>query len=163
MLNMEFTHIIQLIVNRELNDPNLPKIQFLNNCSKIPGICATLLLDARYKYKVLQKKVRLAFCGNVSVFFSDSVNEDNILKPLKKLTENDWINTSNHNTCWLSDGLMPINELYFKMCEEIAPGPQKVNFNIMFGEIISKYPENVWMYIKETNEGRKLIKIEKRD
>lgn len=30
-----------------------------------------------------------------------------------------WKNTSNHNSCWKSDGLLPLTETYFRLCEEI--------------------------------------------
>lgn len=30
-----------------------------------------------------------------------------------------WKNTSNHDSCWRSDGMRPLNETYFDMCEEV--------------------------------------------
>lgn len=46
----------------------------------------------------------------------------------------EWINTSNHDSCWNSDGFSFISNEYFKMCKEINPNiaPKFVDTNARF-------------------------------
>ena len=51
--------------------------------------------------------------------FAAVESDDNRWIDAKSVPQNEWINTSNHDSCWNSDGLRIINELYFKMSEAI--------------------------------------------
>lgn len=61
--------------------------------------------------------VHMIFFGNTSVFFFADKEKEFYGMPDPDRFEN----TSNHNSCWRSDGFRTLHQLYFDMCEEIAP------------------------------------------
>lgn len=61
-----------------------------------------------------RREVFFAICGH-HVFFAHRGFASR--KPISELT---WENTSNHDSCWRSDGLgRPLNELYFEMSRQV--------------------------------------------
>lgn len=55
------------------------------------------------------------FCGNTTVFFALS-GSSSIPGPAE------FKNTSNHDSCWRTDGVHnPLTALFFKWCEEVSP------------------------------------------
>lgn len=59
----------------------------------------------------------MLFCGNTTVF---AVRNDHMTH-FTKIPPKQWENTSNHDSCWASDGLAFINQAYFDMCKEVNP------------------------------------------
>ena len=64
--------------------------------------------------------VYFIFTGNTSVFFYTDWEEDDLVYRFEDIPLEDFKNTSNHDSCWRSDGVnSPISNLYFEMCDEI--------------------------------------------
>lgn len=81
--------------------------------------------------------VYFIFCGGTSVFFFTDWGKDrNASIPIwgkdrvfrmEEIPLEDYENTSNHDSCWKSDGVEgPLSNLYFGMCEEINIQRQKL-------------------------------------
>ena len=59
------------------------------------------------------------FTGNTTVFVAVPV-EDERWYSWKQIPLEAWKNTSNHDSCWRSDGVQsPMSSVYFEMCEAI--------------------------------------------
>lgn len=105
--------------------------------------------------------VHMIFFGNTSVFFHADKDRKCYGIPAPEL----FVNTSNHDSCWRSDGFRKLHELYFAMCEEINPkiAPIKldsyVNFSFSSMKKInvtyaaaSDYGYNLWTITKKEDE-----------
>lgn len=78
-------------------------------------------LEHDKREETMQKRwYHVAFCGNVSVFVSrydHEVSGEIKFRHFSQIPSNKWENTSNHDSCWKSDGLMWLSGAYFEMCE----------------------------------------------
>lgn len=64
--------------------------------------------------------VWMILSGNTSVFFCTDWDGDKKLRGIVDLKFEDFENTSNHDSCWRTDGVnSPLDDLYFKMCDRI--------------------------------------------
>jgi hypothetical protein len=63
----------------------------------------------------ITRTVYLVFTGHTSVWYT--VTDDMRYNPKPE----DFINSSNHNSCWRTDGLQFLSNLYFDMCKEVNP------------------------------------------
>ena len=75
--------------------------------------------DNNYDERI-RRKFKLLFTGNTSVWYTEVIDN--------KTTK--WVNTSNHDSCWRTDGLQFLSKVYFEMCEKIEPKTLPVNVNI---------------------------------
>jgi hypothetical protein len=65
-----------------------------------------------------------------------------------EFTPEDFTNTSNHDSCWKSDGLTLLTRAYFDMCEYVvrnwpeneAPAPKDLNTRIQIGDWMGNNP-----------------------
>lgn len=78
-----------------------------------------------------QRHYVMLFCGNVTVFVARSDYKTHFTK----IPAHQWENTSNHDSCWSSDGLTFINQVYFDMCSEVNPdvAPVELDSNADLG------------------------------
>ncbi len=100
------------------------------------------------------------FFGNTSVFYAHK--RMSFYTPFHVSPEM-WINTSNHNSCWRSDGLQFINKYYFDMCKEVnkEKAPIELENNARF---VSINPINVIVHYKYSDGSsykRSIIRIER--
>ena len=78
-------------------------------------------LDHSVRGKTAQSRLfYTAVCGNTHVFFADRIQGGN-LSHFKDIPSDEWINTSNHDSCWRTDGMRWINDTYFEMCRGCNP------------------------------------------
>lgn len=71
--------------------------------------------DAGHAYR----RVFILACGNVSTFVAID-EDDERWYGLTEVPLDKWKNTSNHDSCWRSDGIdSPLSALYFKLAEEV--------------------------------------------
>jgi len=73
-------------------------------------------------YEATQKSEQNArfyvvFCGNTSVFYANQNDDETFRRFLNEIPVDEWVNTSNHDSCWRSDGLSWISTVYFEMCK----------------------------------------------
>lgn len=135
MFSIEFKKVLTMLVEHEL-----PKTQPIFNNGEITrdGISLDFILEA-YDYrgkrrKEVKERFYMLFCGNVSVFYVKiDLTENWIHSPIDIPIKN-WVNSSNHDSCWNSDGFCFISEVYFKMCKKISPdlAPKFVDTNARF-------------------------------
>jgi len=86
----------------------------------------------------------MLFCGNVNVF----VTQSDFKTHFTKIPPKQWKNTSNHDSCWASDGLAFINRAYFDMCNEVNPdvAPITLESNADLGFISTIYKKVLITY-----------------
>jgi hypothetical protein len=85
-----------------------------------------------YEPKVVGNYIHFLFLGNVTVFAAVTKEPNINMVPTDR-----WENTSNHDSCWRSDGLRPITHTYFNLCErvqahlpkELKVAPKDVHFS----------------------------------
>jgi len=66
----------------------------------------------------IHRRIWFLFTRNTSVFVAvDSMEND--WKFWNSIPLNAWKNTSNHDSCWRSDGMRPLYKTYFEMCDEV--------------------------------------------
>lgn len=79
-----------------------------------------------------------------------------------------WINSSNHDSCWRSDGFSWLSERYFSMCyetrssEKIAPADLSSDLDFGFGKVFEFV--NIYTITDPENEGgywQKVIHVER--
>jgi len=123
MFQINLTTVIQMLVDHEL-DRSIDKIEFKKGIIKKPGIAIEFFVETNnYNMnKCIRKSFYMIFTGDTSVFYASQKNkEGHYYHSPFKVPVKDWINTSNHDSCWRSDGFNFINDNYFKMCEEVNP------------------------------------------
>ena len=67
-----------------------------------------------YGERYVQNYCHFLLCGNVHVWAYVGPCSEPMDVPL-----DEWQNTSNHNSCWRSDGMRPLSKLYFDSCDEV--------------------------------------------
>lgn len=164
LIKSDFISVLSMIVRHELDKHSLHEYEFNRNGSiTLPGVFAEISLYAQYKRKDIAKLVYMIFCGNVSAFYTDKIwTKDDIKKDVTQIPTSDWINTSNHDSCWTSDGMKLLERDFFDMCEEIAPGiaPARVHFEAKLGDILWRYPKPLLVTIRNMNTGRELLQVQ---
>lgn len=91
--------------------------------------------------------VFLMFYGNTSVWVAAPEGDEQWISwrdvPLDR-----WENTSNHDSCWRSDGLRCLTDLYFAMCKDIDDtiAPIKMNQFVRF----AGFGRNIFDYVHVT-------------
>jgi len=120
-----------------------------------------VLLRMRYYAKdgknFADKRVYFAFCGNVHVFYAE-VSRLNL--PFSKVKA--WENTSNHDTCWTSDGLHNISRDYFELCHKVnlAKAPIRIKTGVQFRPIEDVIPVVMTLQVAKDNSYRyELVRI----
>lgn len=146
MFKIDGNSIIKMLVDRELNRAS--EITFNKDSTYTrSGVLIDISLNADVygdagKGKHIFKSIYMLFCGNTSVFWASRSYSDGSpgLKHLNEIKPEEWTNTSNHDSCWRSDGFNFLSKLYFNMCECVAPNvaPIKVDTSMSLG--ICSYP-----------------------
>ena len=167
MIKTDFVDVLTMIVEHELelyaNNKTLPNamINYDNSVTK-PGIIIPITITAIHpNSEEICTDAVFVFCGNVSVFFSDSVFEYGLLLPFREMKPYHWENTSNHDSCWKSDGLRNISEICFQLCSLLDDSipPKDIEVTASFS-----YPVKVWTTLKPKEDyGFDLIKVERRN
>ena len=119
--------------------------------------------DEEQEYEYYMRRFLVLFCGNVSVFVKEIDPKTMYFEHIGISGDySDWKNTSNHDSCWRSDGLNFIDNTYFEMCEELFPEKAPIDCNVYaeFG-IVDSYPKTVLVKMApKTDYGYDLINIE---
>lgn len=104
-----------------------------------PCVIIPITLVARNKNKRIHVDLNTLFFGSTSVLYAE------IKHPYVNIQDMIWRNTSNHDSCWRSDGLHFIDDYYFRLCATVAPKsrPVDVDTEMRFGftslQIIKKF------------------------
>ncbi len=125
MLKMDADHIIPRLVDHLLDRENSLVSHDMNGRVQ-RGILIELRVHAWLwvgrpdsGYAVEQyRTIYLMFFGHTSVWVAvepPGERWDN----WQQVPLDAWKNTSNHDSCWRSDGLQPLSKLYFEMAEEV--------------------------------------------
>lgn len=98
--------------------------------------------------------IKMLFAGNTSVFFTTN---NNII--IEDIPYTDWNNTSNHDSCWRTDGFSFLDNLYFEMCHEINEdiAPIYLGSEISFG--YGNLFEKIFVEIKKEEDDNCKYKI----
>ena len=59
--------------------------------------------------------VYVMYAGQHSIFYAFAHDEDGFYRHLSKIPAGDWKNTSNHDSCWRSDGFSFLSKIFFDM------------------------------------------------
>lgn len=84
------------------------------------GISLDCSLASYEDCEIYERRTRMffVFSSSVSVWVSIKPPDENF-NSFTQVPINYWENTSNHNSCWRTDGLRPISNLYFNFAEQI--------------------------------------------
>ena len=63
----------------------------------------------------------VAFCGNTSVYWTRMEDAEGNHRQFEDIPSDEWENSSNHDSCWRSDGLHWVTEEYFDLCKSVNP------------------------------------------
>lgn len=115
--------------------------------------------------------VHTLFTANTSVFVAVSRNYERWFE----IDPADFLNTSNHDSCWRTDGMSALRNVYYAMAEEInserkkdghsALAPRELNQFCTLGALTQK----PWEFVDVTHEllpgasRRRLISIRRKD
>ncbi len=141
MFQIDLKNIIQILVDRELDRKSSPILH--DDCSVTKkGILIDLDLRADHytnetgRDKSISKSLWLLFHGNTSVYWVLRNREPGHgLLHLDEISVNNWTNTSNHDSCWRSDGFCFLDDIFFDFCDKISPKlkPKDVNITANLG------------------------------
>lgn len=178
MFKCDFNSICQIVVNRlldekiEYNGKMVPRrwaLKYNEDCSFTkPCVIVPIYIRAwnTYLNKVIYTECIMIFTGNTSVFFvkldEDILNLNELLNKIK----DDFKNTSNHDTCWITDGFIPLDEIYFQILNEVNPpkenenGRQFSEFEYTIEASFIKFPKIGEITLKpKEDHGYKIVKI----
>jgi len=195
MWTIRAERIIGQLVDQFL-DRNYPEI--IGKSEKYPGHTIVMLKGLAFKIRMRVDEysetedtstcidnVLILFCGNTSVFYilesqvkesinfiNENVKEGNrfeyiIFDPISVDPEW-WTNSSNHNSCWRSDGFSWLTQRYFDMCykvrssEDIAPAELDTDLDFGFGKVFEHV--NIYTITDPENSGgywQKIIQVER--
>ena len=167
MFKVGLSSLISSIVREELRKCDMePKYELKTGHITKEGImieynCAVHDYTGHRSAKESFRRYMILFCGNVNVFVARVEHKS----CLEDVPPERWENTSNHDSCWSSDGLDFINRSYFEMCNEVNPdvapvlldsGAQIGFLSKMFTKVIITYKQ------RQGNDYRnELVKVEK--
>jgi len=117
MFDLKLNSTIQMLVDHELDRKTSVKILDDGNYQR-PGVYLSIYLEASdYQTdKTEYMRVFMLFTGNTSVFYTT-----NFEPSIKDISNSLWINTSNHDSCWRSDGFSFLHKLQMEMCKRVNP------------------------------------------
>jgi len=117
MFDLKLNSTIQMLVDHELNRKTSVKIFDDGNYQR-PGIYLPVYLEASdYRTdKTEYMRIFMLFTGNTSVFYTT-----NFESSIKDIPNGSWINTSNHDSCWRSDGFRFLHKIKMDICERVNP------------------------------------------
>jgi len=155
--NYDLRNRVSDIVRRKLSEIEDPPFFHDMGRTSMKGILLRMRYYARDGENFADKRVYFAFCGNVHVFYA-IVPRLNL--PLSKVKS--WENTSNHDSCWSSDGLTHISGDYFELCKKVNPhkAPIYVKTGVQFDPIKDVLPVEMMLRVSpESNYRYDLMQI----
>jgi len=125
MLEIKLSDVIQQLVDQFLDRQT---IVYMKNDGSIkrPGLVFQINANI-FKYIDDQeghsyRNIFIVFCGGTNVFIAsqNTTTAENRWHGISSVPLDAWENTSNHDSCWRSDGLdSPLSNIYFEMCKEV--------------------------------------------
>lgn len=116
--SVDSADLVNALVNVALDKHNRSFLNDRKQTIRSEGLYITLDLRV-HNYTEDISTFRFAhflFCGNVSVWFATTDEYCN----LNQICNDQWINTSNHDVCWRTDGVeRPLWTTYFTMTTEV--------------------------------------------
>jgi len=120
------------------------------------------------------RNIFFLLCGNTNVWIAeqDPHKEERRWGGINSIPLDAWKNTSNHDSCWRSDGVeSPLSQIYFDMCDEVnrqlpeedrvAPKDLSMFNTFGFGDIV-KHVTIVHAAVEPTDTyRRKIVEVEK--
>jgi len=159
---------IRMLVDHELNR-DYPRT-FNDDGIITKGIVIEVNLNAAYydnsdkNYPSEHRSFYMLFHGNTSVYYANRKRDGRGYKSLDEIKPEEWVNTSNHDSCWKSDGFQFLTENYFDMCKKVNPdvAPIKINIYATLGFGLSWPVKQIIVTFKHRNSnryGNKIIKV----
>lgn len=162
MFNVPIKDVITWVVRDEVkNTTRSYDYHYKDGTYTTDGIMVEVRLIVKNDKKSVYRSYLLAFCNDVSVFVAENTEGDFF----EQIAPKRWKNTSNHDSCWSSDGLSILSKAYFEMCEEVDPdvAPIKLSSEAKFG-LFGRLYTKVRMTLKQksgNNYGFELVKIKR--
>lgn len=140
-----------------------------------PGIVFALDLHLAHYENNKEAEVRqvayIAMCGNTSVWWAIEPEGKRWMN-YKSVKPEEWVNTSNHDSCWRTDGMKMLTDWYFKAAETINKkldtnvAPAMMSHHTSLGFCLA----NPWQFVsiehaEDVSNGyrRKIVSIESRE
>lgn len=163
MFNMDLSSAIAFI--KEQAFPASFEGEVVDVNIKKPGIMIQCDVDVNdfEEDKRASESVTFLFCGNTSVFAYTGKG----IFFVEDLPVEEFANTSNHDTCWRTDGVHSyLSELYFKMCRQV--NLKKAPVELHTSSRIHRKIHPVWITYKNPpifsdSYKKTLVSVSKRD
>lgn len=113
--------------------------------------------DIQYYYDACY----MLFCRRTTVFWVRAVDKEGNKVDWRDIEPSTWINTSNHDSCWRSDGFHELDEQYYKMLELLEKkGLKDVEVELEFGVLGDSYPKIVDITLRSKPDcGYELVNV----
>ena len=153
MFKLNMNEVIQMMVDKELNRRCNSVYDRETGIRTVPGV---LIKDISLRcsdydtHQEIVKMFSMLFCGNTSVFWFDhKIHTKDFVRSAYESDCSKWVNSSNHDSCWRSDGFSFLSDVYFEMCRTVNPdiAPVHVNKSASIGFALSWPVEHVTLGI----------------
>ena len=98
--------------------------------------------------------VYVMYAGRHSIFYAHAYDEEGGHRRLNEVPVDEWYNTSNHDSCWRSDGFSFLNTLYFDMTKIVNDNKAPIELSDFTNLGISRNPvTKITVMLKTTKDG----------
>lgn len=156
MFSFDAKSVIQMLVDqnidRSLSIANCKYPLFYSDGIKIDfRVCVDSTFTDSDEYLSETRFVSMIFFGAVSVFYSVSDSSEYFNN--KNDDPKNYINSSNHSSCWRTDGFHFLSTLYFELCKKVNPSvaPKSLNSVDFASQIRVSKVSVCWKHTGETN------------
>lgn len=148
-LSMMIPSLVESVLDRSVS-PTYNDDRSTTHNGVVLGIEMTLSRpwgDDESKRSERHATVFLMFYGNTSVWFAAPEGDERWFS-WREIPLDRWENTSNHDSCWRSDGLRCLTNLYFEMSSDIDENiaPKDMNQFVRF----AGFGRNVFNHVQVT-------------
>jgi len=123
MFDLKLDSMIRMLVDQELDRKESVKIldpfvfQELGIYRKLGVYLPVFLKAVDYENdKADYTRIFMLFTGNTSVFYAHSS-----VGTIETIPNDSWVNTSNHDSCWRSDGFVFLHQIQEDLCRRVNP------------------------------------------
>lgn len=119
---------IQMLVDHCLDRKTPVEYDYSTHCYSRPAVGFKINLSSQWQGSddlgpEIVQTIYMVFTGNTSVFYCSpyDANGDREYWHIEDVPSERWINTSNHDSCWRSDGFSFLFTLRMQMCALVNP------------------------------------------
>jgi hypothetical protein len=166
MFTMSIKSVIQMLVNHELKRGKAANTDWHDDGSiSTDGIIIPVNVQANdytdEDTKSIGDSIFMLFHSNTSVYYVSRYDEKGkYVRRIDEINVDEWENTSNHDSCWRSDGFQFLSDLYFKVCKAVDPDKAPIDVDTSAGLGFSWPVTKVRVRFRHIDNRNKIVSIE---